>query len=107
MLCHGAWLSVSNLSSLGHFPLQLRSVIDECRVSVEMAGPVQAKTYMAKPDDIRGVADWLLNQCVFTEDGIGGFVTKDIDNMVDFVTAPQTNIYGSYRKVARHACYSP
>lgn len=101
MLCHGAWLSVNISLSLDHGSLQLRQIIDDCRVSVELAGPVEAKTYMAKPDDIRGVADWLVNQCVSTEGGIGGFVTKDIGKMVNFITAPRTNIYGPFRKVAR------
>ncbi len=85
--------------SLDHLPLQLRPTLDDCRISVEIAGPASCKTYYAIPNAIRGLTDWLIGQCVTTGGGIGGFVTKDIGRMISFVTAPKTNIHGPYRKI--------
>ena len=95
---HGHW-SVST-SGLGRRPY-LTCVVDDCRISVEVAGPASPTTYTAKPDDIRGLADWLAIQCVIGNDGSGGFLTKDIGNMIDFITAPQTDIHGPYRRITR------
>ncbi len=58
---------------------------------------------MAKPDDIRELASRLVTQCVFVEGGIGGFVTKDFGNLIDFVTAPESKIHGPFRKTIQEA----
>ena len=77
---------------------------DDCRISVEVAGPAEIMAYTAKPDDIRGLANWLVSQCVSHSGGIGGFLTKDIGNLIDYVTAPQTDIYGLFRKIIQIPC---
>ena len=89
--------------SLNHVVHRLRPILEDCRISVEISGPADVRFYYAKPDHIRGLADWLIGQCVTAGGGNGGFVTKDIDSMIGFVTAPKTNIHGPYRKIPQLA----
>ena len=99
MPCHGVLPLVSKTD-----PIEITlgptktSSLDDCRISVEIAGPARAMTYNARPNDIRAAADQLINYCVFKNNGIGGFITKDFDNLINYVTAPQTDISGLFRK---------
>lgn len=48
------------------------------------------------------MAAWLIDQCVGGSrsgyGGYGGFATKDISRLIDYVTNPDTKISDTYRK---------
>ena len=69
-------------------------------ISVEVAGPTSIHTYVAAPNDIRGMAGWLQTECV-AMNGRGGFITKGISNLVDYVTSSTASVrlLNSYRKL--------
>ena len=57
--------------------------------------------YEAIPNEIRGLAAWVIYQCVGdNEAGYGGFATKDISKLTNFVTEPDMNPSGTYREWA-------
>ena len=73
-------------------------------VWVEIAGPTQPHTVMLVPDQIRGMAGWVVEQCVaMTALGgkNGGFTTWGLTALVNFVLEPTTR-YSSpfYRKAS-------
>ena len=69
-----------------------------CKITFEIAGP-SLSPFLSPliPDDIRGMAGWVIDQCV-TRSGIGGFVTNKIINMVNYISEPATNFQGPFRK---------
>ena len=69
-------------------------------ISVEVAGPTSIHTYVAAPNDVRGMAGWLQNECVALS-GRGGFITRGISNLVDYVTSSTASVrlLNSYRKL--------
>ncbi|KAL9133977.1 MAG: hypothetical protein Q9175_004843 [Cornicularia normoerica] len=63
------------------------------------AGPATPPIYEAVPDEIRGMAGWVIDQCVGAGGrGYGGFATEDISKLTAYVTEPDTKISGTYRK---------
>ena len=60
-------------------------------ISVDVSGPVNLDRINVVPNDIRGMAGYVANQCL-GRGGVGGFVTKKIQGLVDFVTDPTSNI---------------
>ena len=60
-------------------------------ISVDIAGPVNINKINVVPNDIRGMAGYVANHCV-RRGGVGGFVTKRIQGLVDFVTNPRSDI---------------
>lgn len=69
-------------------------------ISVEVAGPTSIHTYVAAPNDIRGMAGWLQKECVAVS-ARGGFVTKGIAELVNYVTSSTASVrlLNSYRKI--------
>ena len=60
-------------------------------LSVDVSGPVNVDKIVVVPNDIRGMAAYVANQCL-RHGGVGGFVTKKIQGLVDFVTDPTEDI---------------
>ena len=60
-------------------------------ISVDVSGPVNIDRINVVPNDIRGMAAYVANRCL-GRGGVGGFVTKKIQGLVDFVTDPTSNI---------------
>lgn len=60
-------------------------------ISVDVASPVSISMINVVPNDIRGMAAYVANECLGRY-GVGGFVTKRIQGLVDFVTDPTSNI---------------
>ena len=66
-------------------------------ISVEIAGPNLPETYTAAPDSIRSLTTEVINRCVTTGRGKGGFATMGIRTLVDYVVDPSSNLE-TYRK---------
>ena len=58
-----------------------------CAISVEYAGPEYATPSFVElvPEEIRGMAGFIINKCPSQEAGMGGFVTGHIQWLVDFM----------------------
>lgn len=53
---------------------------------------------MLIPDVIRGLAGQVIQSCVVEWGGVGGYVTEGFANMVNHLTAPDTNLLLPYRE---------
>lgn len=60
-------------------------------ITVDVSGPVNINRLDVVPNDIRGMAAYVANQCLRRR-GVGGFITKRIQGLVDFVTDPDSDI---------------
>lgn len=60
-------------------------------IAVDVSGPISIDKLTVVPNDIRGMAAWVARQCV-GRDRVGGFVTRRIQGLVDFVTDPTSDI---------------
>ena len=60
-------------------------------IAVDVSGPVEINRFTVVPNDIRGMAAYVASQCLGTA-GWGGFVTREIQELVDFVTDPTSDI---------------
>lgn len=63
-------------------------------IAIDVSGPVNIDTINVVPNDIRGMVAWVANECLGRR-GLGGFVTRRIQGLVDFVTDPTSNIDAS------------
>lgn len=85
------------------FDLSYSFLAGNCKIWIEIAGPTNPQIYEAIPDEIRGMAVWVIDQCVSgSGNGHGGFTTKDISKLTTYVTEPDTKIGETYRKLTRH-----
>ena len=66
-------------------------------VQVDVAGPRLPRTYDIIPDDIRYLADQVLNSCVNGPFDIGGFATSDLQVMDGWITAEETKLDRPFR----------
>ena len=60
-------------------------------IAVDICGPVEINKFTVVPNDIRGMAAYVASQCLRLA-GWGGFVTKEIRELLDFVTDPTSEI---------------
>ena len=60
-------------------------------IAVDVSGPVDINSINVVPNDIRGMAAYVANQCL-GRGQVGGFITKRIQGLVDFVTDPRSDI---------------
>ncbi|CAF9930722.1 MAG: hypothetical protein ALECFALPRED_004714 [Alectoria fallacina] len=79
-------------SGIGPHSLPLSKKYGTCMVQVDVAGPRLPRTYDIIPDDIRYLADQVLNSCVNGPFDIGGFATSDLQVMDGWITAEETNL---------------
>lgn len=61
-------------------------------VSVEIAGPTLPSTITASPNQIRGLAAWVSNECVSQGGKRGGFATLMIANLIRFAVNPAIDL---------------
>ena len=66
-------------------------------VQVDMAGPRLPRTYDFTPDDIRHLADVVLQSCVTGIFNTGGFATSDLQVMNGWITAEETKLDRPFR----------
>ena len=65
-------------------------------ISVEAAGPTLPQSMVYSPNQIRAIASHVITKCV-AEAGVGGYATKDISNMLDYLMSPGYNPFLPYR----------
>ena len=68
-------------------------------VTLEQAGPSPAPgPVMITPNVAGALAEVVVKRCVEQGDGLGGFVTFGIANLLNYLGDPATNINTPYRK---------
>ena len=68
-------------------------------VSLELSGPASLQTIELRPNDIRGMAGYVIDDCVRAGGGQGGFVTGLLQGMIDYALDPSSRFpYLPYRK---------
>ena len=74
-----------------------------CEISVEIVDPYAPDRpglawVDAAPDTFRGMAGWVVRQCVQGVPSIGGFVTINISNAINYLHLPTATLeYGHWR----------
>ena len=68
-----------------------------CEISVEVTDPGDAGRHVdawadIAPDDLRGMAGWVIRQCVQGVPPVGGFVTKNISDAIDYLQSPTATL---------------
>lgn len=79
-------------SGIGPHALPLTKRYGTCMIQVDLAGPRLPRTYDIIPDDIRALADVVLESCVAGPSKIGGFATSDLQVMSGWITAEETKL---------------
>ena len=83
----------ANFSALGvGYELPSLTFKGGVSLSIDVSGPVGIHEIGIIPNDLRGMAAWVAHKCVVQHGGIGGFVTKRLQGLVDFVTDPTKDI---------------
>ena len=54
-----------------------------CLIKVEVAGSIGILSYSIAPEKVRGMAGWVIDQCVRQGNGMGGFVTESLARVAD------------------------
>ena len=82
-----------------------------CVISIEVAGPqafydVQSTympfTIMASPFQLRGLAAYVVNDCVQRGGNVGGFATNKISNLANYLQDHNTDLGLPFRKAIRY-----
>ena len=73
------------------YQLPFTQSFGDVSIAVDSCGNVQIDKFTLVPNDIRGMAAYVASQCLRTA-GWGGFVTKEIQGLLDFVTDPTSDI---------------
>ena len=97
VLSNGQFWGVVSPSSWRIEPLTLLK--GACAVSIEVAGPNLPSTITFIPNEIRGMIGWVISKCVLEGLGLGGFITKNISHLLDFINDNPTTHIRNYRKV--------
>lgn len=66
-------------------------------IQVDVAGPRLPRTYDIIPNEVRHMADEVLNSCVTGPFEIGGFATTDLQVMNGWITAEETELDRPFR----------
>ena len=66
-------------------------------VQVDVAGPRLPRTFDIAPDDLRNLANEVLDQCVYGTLNVGGFATSDLQVMNNWITAEETKLDRPFR----------
>ena len=70
--------------------------LGDCDISVEIAG-LDMESFSLRPDTVRELAGWVINRCV-QGPGFGGFATLGINNLINYVVNPATDLRAPYRR---------
>ncbi|KAL9132388.1 MAG: hypothetical protein Q9175_006438 [Cornicularia normoerica] len=79
-------------NGIGPHALPLSKKYGTCMVQIDLAGPRLPRTYDIIPDDVRHLADVVLNSCVTGPFEVGGFATSDLQVMSGWITAEETKL---------------
>ena len=66
-------------------------------VQIDVAGPRVPRTFDIAPDDIRNMANELLEECVYGTLHTGGFATSNLQVMNNWITAEETKLDRPFR----------
>ncbi|KAL8796583.1 MAG: hypothetical protein Q9182_007338 [Xanthomendoza sp. 2 TL-2023] len=81
----------------GHLPMSRQS--GNCMVQIEIAGPRVPKTFPIVPDTIRLIATYLLEGACHKDDSYGGgFITGDLNDLVQWLISPEGELDKPMRK---------
>ena len=78
-----------------------------CVISIEVAGPQAFYdpaithvpfTIRASPFQLRGLAAYVVNDCVTRGGNVGGFATNKISNLAEYLRDPNTDLSAPFRK---------
>ena len=89
---------------LGSFNLRPTFFAGGCRMAIEVGGPYLPPTMEIPSEaDIADMARWLISHCVVASNGIGGFVTKNFNQMMGYSVKQGLTVIPPFRK--RAICY--
>lgn len=66
-------------------------------VQVDVAGPRLPRTFDIAPNDIRNMANEVLDTCVYGAFNNGGFATSNLQVMENWITAEETKLDRPFR----------
>ena len=81
-----------------------------CVISIEVAGPQAFYeptsthtpfTIRASPFQLRGLAAYVVNDCVQRGGNVGGFATNKISNLANYLQSPSTDLSAPFRKAVQ------
>lgn len=84
-----------------HFP-DTGFTIGNCQIQFHTSGESaeEKDPIIINPKDIRDMAGWVLDKCVLEEE-LGGFVTKNLANAVDWLLDPKSDFAEPMRQFPR------
>jgi len=72
-------------------------MLGTCEISIDAVDPVSQGRdparrvfYNVAPRELREMAGWVISQCVGGIPSMGGFITKNVSNAIDFLSTVQT-----------------
>lgn len=80
-----------DLSSPGFYDLPCETHTGDVAITINVAGVTDINSTFLVPDQIRGMAAYVAQHCLEQRGG-GGFTTKDIQGLVDYVTNPTSDV---------------
>lgn len=95
-LPHGTIPSVYTVSDdeeapRGFYDLPYQTYSRDISITVDVSGPADIDTIRLVPNEIRGMAAHVANRCIGAQ-GKAGFITNQIQGLVNFVTDPTSNL---------------
>ena len=80
-----------DLSSPDYYDLPYETHIGDVAITINVAGAADIDSILLVPDQIRGMAAYILQHCL-EQRRDGGFITKGIQGLVDYVTDPNSDL---------------
>lgn len=81
---------VANVSATA-YRIPFVEYFGDVTIAADVSGPIELDSIVIVPNDLRGMAAYVADQCI-RHKGVGGFITKRIQGLVDFVTDPKSDI---------------
>lgn len=78
-------------SRASKYHMPLKASFAGVTITVEVGGPVEIDSMILIPNDLRGMAAYLATFCAGRY-GTGGFVTRRLQGLMDYVTDPQSDL---------------
>ena len=94
--CRSLKLMVLSVPSFLKLTRYAKSFSGTCMVQVDLAGPRLPQTFSYSPSEIRRMAFNLLDGCVIP-DKVGGFITSDLKDMQNYLTADGIRLNRPFR----------
>lgn len=94
--------------------MKLINLEGTCEIAVEVVDrndderPDAESWFDIAPDEFRGMAGWVMRQCVQGVPSVGGFVTRNISEAINYLSQPTATLqYGHFREFALMASRAP